>query len=455
MKERAEKEEEVFRKRTPRSEATFERARKLTPFGVHSNYRFTEPYPLYCSRGKGSKIWDVDGNEYFDFCMGFGALATGHAHPDLVEAIGRRVENGSLLGFESEDSVKLGQIIADRFQIDMVRFSSTGLEATLHALRLARAHTGRKLVLKFEGCYHGSHDSLLVSVKPTAAKSGRARLPNPIPSSLGILEEVVQNTVVVQFNDLGGVKEIMDKRGHDVAAVILEPIPMNMGFVKPVPGFLEGLRKLCNSHGSVLIFDEVKTSGKFYGGAQSQLGVAPDLKVMGKAIAGGYPLSCIGGKKEIMEKIVPGVVAHAGTFNSNPVSMTAGQVTLEKILTRSAMEKAAKLGDELGKGCRETISDLGLEAVVQWEGLSGTIHFTSHQVRNWRDFLKCNLGRWWTYYLSMLNRGVIPMATGPDEQWTVSVQHRPEDIARHLEVFGEVSGKLREAGFHMPMVEAL
>lgn len=455
MKDVAEREEKVFRRRTPRSMAAFRTARKLTPFGVHSNYRFTEPYPLYCSKGKGSKIWDVDGNRYVDFCMGFGALATGHAHPALVEAIRARVGAGTLLGFETEESARLARIVTRRFHLDMVRFSSTGLEGTMHALRLARAKTGRKLVLKFEGCYHGSHDSLLVSVKPSAEKSGSGRLPNAVPSSKGIPEEVVGNTLVAQFNDLSGVEQIMAERGAEVAAVILEPIPMNMGFVKPVSGFLEGLRRLCTTYGSVLIFDEVKTSGKFYGGAESRLGVVPDLKVMGKAIAGGYPLSCMGGRKDIMENIVPGVVAHAGTFNSNPLSVTAGIVTLEKVLTETAMSKAARLGDRLGRGCREVISNFGLEALVQWDGLSGTIHFTSHEVRNWRDFLKCDLGRWWTYYLSMLNRGVIPMATGPDEQWTVSVQHTQDDISEHLEAFRKVGRSLREAGFHMPMVEAL
>jgi glutamate-1-semialdehyde 2,1-aminomutase len=449
-KTQAEKEVQAFKKRTPRSAAIFQKARRYTPFGVHSNYRFTDPYPLYCSGGKGSRIWDVDGNEYIDFCMGFGALATGHAHPALVEAVSRRIQEGTLLGFEGDDSVRLGKTICDRFNLDMVRFSSTGLEGTLHAVRLARAHTGRPLILKFEGCYHGSHDGLLVSVKPSATKSGTKKLPNAVPASLGIPPEVVQDTIVAQFNDLAGVEELMSKKGDRVAAIILEPIPMNMGFVVPMEGFLEGLRKLCTSNGSVLIFDEVKTSGKFYNGAQPRFGVTPDLKVLGKAIAGGYPLSCVGGRKEIMEKIVP-----AGTFNSNPLSVAAARATLEKVLTRGSMARASRLGDELGKGCRDLISDHGLEAKVQWDGLSGTVHFTSREVHNWRDFLKCNLGRWWTYYLSMLNRGVIPMATGPDEQWTVSVQHREEDIARHLEVFGAVARRLREAGFHLPMVEAV
>lgn len=451
----AKKEEDSFRARTPHSFELYTRAKELTPYGVHSNYRYTEPYPLYCSRGKGSRIWDVDGNEYVDFCMGFGALATGHAHPALVHAISDRIQNGTLLGFETEDSIKLGDLITRRFNVDMVRFSSTGLEGTLHALRLARAHTKRSKILKFEGCYHGSHDSVLVSVKPTAARSGSGRLPNQVPASLGVPEEVIQNTLVAQFNDIGGVEELFAKSGEGIAAVILEPIPMNMGFILPVSGFIQGLRRLCSSNGSVLIFDEVKTSGKFYGGAQSRFDVAPDLKVFGKAIAGGYPLSAVGGRKEIMEEIVPGSVSHAGTFNSNPISVVAGNVTLGEILTEDAMARATSLGDGLGKACKDLVSDYGLEAKIQWDGLSGTIHFTKDEVHSWRDFLSCNLGRWWTYYLSMLNRGVIPMATGPDEQWTVSVQHTQEDISKHIEVFRQVGRNLKEAGYDMPMVEAV
>ncbi|MDA4121089.1 MAG: aspartate aminotransferase family protein [Thaumarchaeota archaeon] len=455
MSHEAEKETEAFRARTKRSAQVYARARKVTPFGVHSNYRFTDPYPLYASVGKGSRIWDVDGNEYLDFCMGFGALSTGHAHPALVEAMTRRIKRGTLLGFETEEAASLGELINTRFNLDLVRFSSTGLEGTQHAIRLARAYTHRNLILKFEGCYHGSHDGVLVNVKPSAKKSGGKRLPNQVPASLGIPDEVVRDTIVAQFNDLTGVEDLFSKNEDEIAAVILEPIPMNMGFVLPVKGFLEGLRKLCTTNAAVLIFDEVKTSGKFYGGAESKFHVQPDLKVLGKAIAGGYPLSAVGGKKMIMDVIAPGVVSHAGTFNSNPVSVTAGLVTLDKVLTETSMARASKLGDQLGRACRDLISDSGLEARIQWDGLSGTIHFTKGDVHNWRDFLKCNLGRWWTYYLSMLNRGVIPMATGPDEQWTVSVQHSKEDIGKHVEVFKEVVVRLRTAGFHMPMVEAV
>ncbi len=414
-----------------------------------------DPHPLYCRRAKGSRIWDVDGNEYIDFSMAFGALVTGHTHPSLVKAIKKQIENGTILGFEGEESFRLAKIICERFGTEMVKFSSTGLEATMHAVRLARAYTGRKKILKFEGCYHGSHDSLLVSVKPTKEKAGDERSPNQVPSSKGVLDSVVQNTVVSPFNDIDATENLVRKNQDEIAGVILEPVPMNMGFVLPRDGFLEGLRKLCDRNKILLIFDEVKTSGKFYRGASGEFGVKPDLVVMGKAIAGGYPLSVLGGRREVMNSIVPGVVAHAGTFNANPVSVMAGIVTLTEILTESSMGRAAKLGDELAGGYTDAIADSRLAARVQSRGLSGTIHFTDGEVSNWRDFLRCDVGRWWTYYISMINRGIVPMATGPDEQWTVSVQHTEEEVQSHLEIFAKVSRMIRETDIEMPMVEAI
>jgi glutamate-1-semialdehyde 2,1-aminomutase len=449
------KEEAIFERRTEGSAAKYKHARRFTPFGVHSNYRFVDPYPIYIKKASGSRVWDVDGNEYTDFQMAFGALVSGHAHPALVQAVTGRIKQGTIYGFEWEGTPKLARLICKRFGLDEVKFSTTGLEATMHAVRLARAYTSRMKILKFEGCYHGSHDSLLVGVKPSKEKAGYSRAPNQVPASLGIPPAVIDNTLVAPFNDLEAARDIVEKNSDQLAGMILEPIPMNMGFVPPKKGFLEGLRRICHDHGLVLIFDEVKTCGKFYNGAAGFFGVPPDLMVMGKAIAGGYPLSVLGGKKEIMETIVPGKVAHAGTFNSNPLSMTAGIATLTKVLTPAGMNRASRLGDELARGYRDIIADVGLEAKVQWMGLSGTVHFTDREVTNWRDFLRCNIGRWWTYYITMLNRSIIPMATGPDEQWTVSVMHTKDDLSKHLDAFGEVARLLREEPPRMEMVEAL
>ncbi|PNV77612.1 MAG: aspartate aminotransferase family protein, partial [Thermoproteota archaeon] len=239
---------ELYKRRTPGSARIFEEVRSLVPFGVNSNYRYFEPHPIYMKRARGSRIWDVDGNEYIDFNMAFGALGIGHSHPKLVEAMKEKIENGTIYGFEPDEALELARIIRQRFKVDMMKFSSTGLEATFHALRIARAFTGRKKVLKFEGCYHGSHDYLLVSVKPTRFKAGHYLTPNSVPGSQGMIEEVVKNTVVAQFNNLDSVERVMKVHGNDVAAIILEPIAMNMGFVPPKKGFLEGLRSICDEY---------------------------------------------------------------------------------------------------------------------------------------------------------------------------------------------------------------
>jgi len=456
MSEVYEVEKRKFIERTKRSEQIYRETIKVTPYGVHSNYRIFEPYPIYFSRGKGSRLWDADGNEYIDFNLAFGALVSGHTHPILVRAINERVVNSTILGFEFEDSYKLAKIICERYGVDMVKFSSTGGEAANYAIRFARVFTGRKKILKFEGCYHGFGDSLLVSVKPSKAKAGHPRFPNQVPASQGILEEIVKNTLVAPFNDLEAVETIMKTHGNDVAGIILEPIPMNMGFVLPKPEFLKGLREIADEYNSVLIFDEVKTCGKFYRGATGYFKVKPDLVAMGKAIAGGYPLSLVAGRKEIMECVVPGVVSHAGTFNSNPLSITAGIVTLSQILTEEAMIEATKLSEMLARGYEQIIQDTRISAIVQWAGTSGTVHFTkTKRVENWRDFLTTEVARWHLYLMIMMNRGIIPMAPGPDEQWTVSVQHTKEDIEKHLEAFKEVAENLRRVDREMPMVEAI
>lgn len=450
-----EQEIETFRRRTGRSAEVFKATEKSTPFGVHSNYRFVDPYPLYFKIGRGSRAWDADENEYIDFNMAFGALVTGHTHPLLQKAIMQRIADGTILGFEFEDSYKLADIICERFRVEQLRFSSTGLEATHHALRFARAFTGRNKILKFEGCFDGSHDYLLVSVKPSVDKAGDPRRPRKVPSSPGIPPEVIAATEVAPFNDLEATRRILEQNKRDIAAVILEPVPMNMGFVLPRRDFLQGLRELCDQTGALLIFDEVKTSGKYFRGATGRFNVAPDMMVMGKAIAGGYPLSVIAGTKDIMSKIGPGKVAHSGTFNSNPVSVTAGIVTLRQILTIEGLNRAAKLGESLSSGYSKILDKKAIRARIQWDGISGAVMYTDEEVVDWRAFLRCDVGKWWLYYIAMINRGIIPASPGPDEQWTVSVQHTEQDMKRHLEIFEEISGLVREKYIEMPVVESI
>ena len=450
-----EEEQTAFRVRTKKSAKAFEAAKRHIPFGVNSNYRLLDPYPVYVHRAKGSRIWDVDGNAYLDFNMAFGALVAGHSHPVLTKAMRDRVANGTIFGFEGDEAAPLAAHMAKRFAVDRIKFSNTGLDATLFSIRLARGVTGRNKILKFEGCYHGSHDALMVSVKPSPDREGDPRRPTPVPSSKGLVPDLLRNTVVAPFNDLEATEALVRENADDLAGIILEPVPMNMGFVLPKPGFLEGLRELADDTGAVLIFDEVKTCGKWYGGAQEALGVVPDVKVFGKAIGGGFPLSAVGGKAEIMDRVVPGVIAHAGTFNANPVSMTAGLVTLTKILTPAAMKRAQAIGDRLAKGYVDAIEDHHLFMKVQYAGISGTVHFTHRPVVDWRSFQGVDVGRWWNYNTAMLNRGVIPMATGPDEQWTVSVLHTKADVDRHLEAFEEVAEMIKQEQPVMPLVEAI
>jgi len=450
-----EEEFEAFKARTKGSAKAWARAKKVMPFGVNSNYRLTDPYPLYMGRGKGSRLWDVDGNEYVDFNMAFGALVAGHSHPVLVKALKDRVANGTIYGYEGDEAAPLAEHMCKRFHVDRVKFSMTGLDSTLFSVRLARAVTGRRKVLKFEGCYHGSHDTLMVSIKPAKERSGDAKRPNPVPSSKGLVPELVASAVIAPFNDLDATRAIAEDAADDLAAIILEPVPMNMGLVLPRPGFLEGLRRIADDTGAVLIFDEVKTGGKWYGGAEEAFGVRPDLKVFGKAIGGGIPLGVVGGTAGIMDQTVPGQVAHAGTFNANPLSITAGLVTLTEILTPKGMRHAQRIGDALGKGYVRTIKEHGLFMTVQYKGISGTVHFSYHPVVDWRSFQDVDVGKWWAYDTAMKNRGIIPMATGPDEQWTTSVAHTMEDVEDHLAALDEVAELIKRFQEAIPLVEAV
>ena len=444
-----------FEKATPKSKAIYEKAKIDVPFGVHSTYRYSDPYPTYFTRSKGTKLWDVDGNVYTDYNMGFGVLVAGHSHPLVVQAIKDQAGKGTDFGFEWEQTPKFARMICERFGVDQVRLSNTGAEATMYATRFARSFTGRNKIIKFEGCYHGGNETLLVSVKPSKAKEGDARFPNAVPSTLGIPESSYRNTLVAPFNDLEAVEEIVRKNSDDVAGMILEPIPMNMGFVLPKPGFLQGLRNLADQYGFVLIFDEIKTCGKFYGGIKDYVDVTPDLITLGKAIGGGVPISAVAGKRKIMEKIVPGIVSHAGTFNSNPLCVAAGIATLSKVLTKPAMNRATKLSQTLAKGYQDVIDDEGLMAHMSQAGLSGAVEFSSNPVTDWRSFQACDTGKWFAYCFAMMNRGIIPAGPSPDEQWTVSVVHTKEDIEKHLEAFKEIAGYVKKYEKTAEIVEAI
>ncbi len=374
--------------------------------------------------------------------MAFGSLQSGHAHPKLVEALSRQLADGSIYGYEWERTPEVAERICRRYGMDRVRFSTTGLEATHHAIRFARAFTKKRYVLKFEGSYHGSHDTLLVGVKPRVQVAGPPDRPASAPASPGLLADLTERTLVAPFNDLAATRKIALEHRDDLAAVIAEPIPMNMGFIVPDEGFFPAVRALCDELGALLVFDEIKTGAKYPHGAAERVGARPDLITLGKSIACGVPLSAIAARAGVLDEVGPRKVAHAGTYNSNPLAMAACLASLDHILTEEALERSAGLNARLARGYAEVFDDAGVTAHVAADGVSGTVYFTDHPVRNWRDFLTVDGDRSMLYYYHCLNRGLIPSGTGPDEQWTISVQHTVADIDRHLEILGSVAERL-------------
>jgi glutamate-1-semialdehyde 2,1-aminomutase len=431
-----------YERRTPRSGTIWNHAKAWTPLGVHSNYRSLEPYPFYVARASGTRLWDADENVYLDFNMGFGGLASGHAHPRLVAAMREQLDRGTLYGYEWERTPEAAERICRRFGMGQVRFSSTGLEATHHAIRLARGVTGHRYVLKFEGGYHGSHDTLLVGVKPRPEVAGPADRPYSVPAGPGILPEIAERTRVAPFNDLEATRAIARDVADDVAAIITEPIPMNMGFVLPEEGFLAGLRELADELGALLLFDEIKTGAKYPHGGAGRLGVRPDVMLLGKSLACGAPLSAIATRSGLLDNVGPRKIAHAGTFNSNPLSVACCLATLDHILTDDYFERSAQLNRQLTDGYRAIFRDAHVPALVASDGPSGTVYFTDRPVRDWRSFLKVDGERSMLYFYLALNRGLIPSGTGPDEQWTFSTLHTPAEVERHLEVLAEIAPQL-------------
>ncbi len=456
IREVGEREQAAYRSRTQRSAELHERARQALPLGVASSFQTYDPYPLFMTDARGSRIWDADGNEYIDFDMAFGVLAAGHSHPKLAEALQRRVANGTCYTFPVEDGVVLAEEIKRRFNVDLVRFSNSGTEATMDAIRVARGFTGREKIIKFEGGYHGHHDDVLVSIQPPRESMGPAESPTTVPATAGMPRSRLAETVVAPFNQPDLVADIMEANRGEIAAIIVEPVQFNIGVVPPARGFLERLRELATEHGAVLIFDEVKTGVVIaYGGATEYFGVQPDLLCLAKSIGGGIPIGAFAGRREVMQVIEevpedgPGVgiehstlaggatrVAHLGTFNGNPLSMAAGVATLTEILTPDAYPRLHAMADRLTAGCQSVIDDFGLPAYAINIGPKGCVMFTPQQVTNYRDFIGLDAELWEASFFYLVNRGVL-LPPGPDDQWTLSVQHTDEEIERHVAVFRE------------------
>lgn len=437
--------------RTKKSKEIHHKITDYIPYGVNSNQRYYRPYPLYFNRAYGTRIWDVDGNEYIDFNMAYGALMVGHAHPLLSEELKNQLDNGILYTYPHDLLEELVDIIPDQFDIDMFRFSNSGSEAVMFAIRLARAFTGRDKIVKLEGSYHGTYDYMLVSTFPSWGLMGPRRFPLSVVESLGVPDLVEDYTIIVPFNNVEALKMVLEEEADEIAAFIIEPVMMNCGIIPPKNNYLRNVKKLAREYDILLIFDEIKTAMRAHPGTAAQLlGIEPDLITMAKSIGGGAPISLIGGDEDIMSLIGPGErparpsVMHAGTYNANPLALRALYITLTEILTEDAYPKMLKLNGMLKKGYKGIFDEFAISAYIETFGVSGSIIFSKRKVYDFRSYLKTNMDLWYPYFISMLNRGIIPMAVGPEEMWTVSVQHTEDDVIQHLEAAREAAKAIIE-----------
>jgi glutamate-1-semialdehyde 2,1-aminomutase len=453
MKARAaeisEREAKVLLDRTPGSKALYERAVKYLPKGVASSFQAADPYPVYLERGQGSKVWDVDGAQYVDFHGGFGVNVVGHAHPKIVEAIRKVADQGIHFAVGTKTTVDLAEAICERFQLEQMRFVNSGTEATMDAVRVARAATGHDRIVKMEGSYHGHTDALLFSVVPEADilgvkhNVGGEGLPyyTSQPTSKGVPASMWDDTIIVPFNDAEAVEAAFRDHGDEIACVILEPVMMNIGLVVPKPGYLQALRDICDKYGAVLLYDEVKCGGTIaYGGTTERFGVKPHLAAYAKAIGGGTSTGGFGGESWIMEHVTKGA-AQQGTFNGNPLGAAAGLAALTEVLTKDAYEYLGKLGTLLAEGCQRAIDENDIPAHTMDLGAKGCVSYRKEPLTNYRDFLETIPEFFYASFTWMINRGLF-LTPGDEEQWTISVQHSEDDIRAYVDAYGEFCQEL-------------
>ncbi len=438
--------EATYRERTPTSEQRYHHIREHVPAGVASTYRAFEPYPMVIDRADGPYLYDVDDNRYVDYDLNNGAGMVGHNHPTVTEAVRDQLERGTLYTHPHELLAEAAAAIARRWEtVDLVRFTNSGTESTMHAIRIARAYSGRDKLLKIEGAYHGCHDYVLASKAAPAHELGHPERPRTVIESDGVPEAIADTVEVAPWNDLEAVEGILRENRNEIGALIVEPVVMNVGMTEPTGEFLQGLRELCDEYQVPYIFDEVKTGVKLApGGAAEYYGVEPDLVTMAKSIGGNYPVGAFGGREEIMRGI-EGDAAHFGTYNGNPLVLRAVSTVLEEVLTESAYDHVDALGERLATGYEEVMEDAGVVGHVASVNSQGIVHFTDEPIRNYRDFDEhVDVEFHENYWFAMLERGVIPHPHHASQQWTISVQHEREHVEEHLAAFAEVAPMLAD-----------
>ena len=418
------------------SEKLYRQAEQVIPGGVNSpvrSCRAVGTHPLFIARGLGSKIFDVDGNSYIDYVGSWGPLILGHAHPEVVEAVKTAAELGTSFGIPTTLEVELAQMITEIVpSMEMIRMVNSGTEATMSAIRLARGYTGRSKIIKFDGCYHGHADTLLVKAGSGAATLG-------IPGSAGVPADFVKHTLSLRFNDLDQVVTVMQEQGKDVAAIILEPVAGNMGVVPPKPGFLEGLRHWCNETGALLIFDEVMTGFRVaLGGAQERFGVQPDLTCLGKVIGGGLPVGAYGGSRDIMSKVAPlGEVYQAGTLSGNPLAVTAGLTTLRLVSKPGVYDKLEDRSNYLFSEMSRLAAKHKVVSTMNRVGSMGCLFFTQQTVVDFDSAQTSDTQKFAHMFCAMLERGVY-LAPSQFEAAFVSLAHDQEDVDKTLAAADQV-----------------
>jgi glutamate-1-semialdehyde 2,1-aminomutase len=436
--------------RTPASERAMARSERVLPMGVPSSFQFYEPHPLVIRSAAGARMVDVDGHEYVDFTLGYGALFTGHGHPALRRAVARQLDHGTLFVSPCEENAVVAEMLAARFGLPQWRFTNSGTEATMDAIRVARGVTGRRRMVKVEGGYHGHHDSVLVSTKPAVGQAGPPGAPCGVPASEGLTRGVLADTAVVPFNDPDALVRALGSR--DVACFIVEPVMENIGICPPLPGYLEAVREITNHYGTLLLFDEVKTGiTAGWHGAAAREGVVPDLVAVGKSIGGGLPLGAFGGSSECMDAIGSGRVLHVGTYNGNPLCMAGARAVLDEICTPEETSRVIDRNRRFVAACDAILAGGEMPAHVVQCGAKGCVTWSRTPVRNYRDYLAIDFDIAFAQWIFSVNRGVL-LPPGLDEQWLMSVAHTEADLTLALEVLqgfvDELSGS--PAGDAMP-----
>jgi glutamate-1-semialdehyde 2,1-aminomutase len=431
---------QTYKERTKGSQKATERARKVLPLGVPSSFQAYDPHPIVVRSAQGSWMEDVDGNRYIDYDMGFGALFAGHLHPIVRRAIEQQLDHGTLFVTPCESNAEVAELLAARYNLPMWRFTNSGTEATMDAIRVARGITGRDKIVKVEGGYHGHHDEVMISMKPPIDKAGPADNPIAYPQTAGITSSVLADTIVIPYNDPEALERVL--KNGDVAAFIVEPVMENIGICLPQPGYLEAVREITHRYGTKLIFDEVKTGiTAGWGGATGALGVQPDLVCLAKSIGGGLPIGAFGGTQELMDQITAGRVLHLGTYNGNPLCMAATKAVLADVCTPEVTAEVVKRNNMLVQACADIIADAGIPAHTVSFGAKGCVTWAPEQIRNYRDYKATDFDLAFAQWMHGINRGIL-LPPGLDEQWLISVMHSDDDAMRYASVFGEFVDEL-------------